>query len=536
MRKKNPGFLFSFIILSGLLASCSLSSLISDSSSLTSLPASGTSETASSSGSDSPSESGSSSSSASSESTVSSSTSALANSEDYTSFWSYGSDIKITLSFANKSLYAVSKYGAYDKSTWYDLYFPADFSMTVNGEAYAMDEVGVRMKGNTSRRVFCSEDGTISDPINLKLSFKCTFEDELYSKNAYLKQFQKDWTDDAAGKAARKNRTLFDMDKMDLKYIPRNEKLSPYCNSQEVYCYEAFRKEGLIAPHSNIVQLVLESGSDSVTYSYEAVECIDKTMMKRYFNKADSKGDLYKCTCNTPERCDFGLDGAVDLSVDDSGNAIGSRLADGTIGVEDNYDDYHPLYDLKTNDDAGNDGSFVTMVNFLNKLNDVAENGGSQALLESILDVDQFLRFSALTQCLGSFDDQRYNYNNFYLYFVPSTAKAIYIPYDFDWSLGLDLSKGIVNRGAYDETDTRKVTNYNHIYNATIFKSTSMAYSKTSYQKAYSSYIAADLDDGILTYSNYTSLADRFDYADHGEYSIVETYMAKKTTVLRNSI
>lgn len=392
------------------------------------------------------------------------------------------------------------------------------------------------MKGNTSRRTFCDTDGAISDPVNLKLSFKCTFEDPNYAKNGYLKQFLKDWSNDPSGKSDREDRRLFDMDKLDLKYIPRNEKLPPYCTSQEVYCYEAFRKEGLIAPHSNIVQLVLKSESDSVTYSYEAVECVDKTMMKRYFTKADSKGDLYKSTCTTPDRCDFGLDGAVESSFDGKGNAVGARKVGGTIGVEDNYTDYHPLYDLKTNDDSGNAGTFPTMANFLNKLNDVAENGGSQTTLESILDVEQFLRFSAVCQCLGSFDDQRYNYNNFYLYFVPSTKRAVYIPYDYDWSLGLDLSFGIVNRGAFDETDTRKNANYNHIYNATIFKSTTMSYSKAAYQNAYASYVAKALDDGVLTYGNYSAFADKFQYATHDEYLIVETYMEKKTTVLRASI
>jgi len=456
---------------------------------------------------------------------------ALVNSPEYLAFWNCESDLRMSLTFTARALADISYYGARENdSTFFDVYFPAAFSLSLNGTTYNYEEVGVRMKGNTSRKAFCDSDGTITRTAHFKVSFKATFSDESYDLDDEVKTYKKDWTGDPSGLALRKNRTLFGMEKIDLKYVPRN--FDPYCVSQEVYVYDSFRKEGIMAPRANLAAMEITDVVSSLSYVVEAVECIDKVFLKRYYNKAESKGDLYKCVYGPKGPADLSRDGTVERVEDANGNNVGARIASGRIGVEDNINGYHPSYDLSTNDDEGNSGTFSSMVNYINSIWDLVYNSGTTSLLEATLDVAEFLRFSAVSQLFGNPDDQRYNANNYYIYFLPSSGKAVYIPYDWDWSLGLDWSDdhGMASKTALDES---KLTNNSpNVYYATFFVSGSTAYSKVSYRNAYLSAIASALADGLLDFSSYAALSGKMKYATDGEYSLVSSFMAAHKAVL----
>ena len=285
---------------------------------------------------------------------------ALVNSPEYLAFWNCESDLRMSLTFTARALADISYYGARENdSTFFDVYFPAAFSLSLNGTTYNYEEVGVRMKGNTSRKAFCDSDGTITRTAHFKVSFKATFSDESYDLDDEVKTYKKDWTGDPSGLALRKNRTLFGMEKIDLKYVPRN--FDPYCVSQEVYVYDSFRKEGIMAPRANLAAMEITDVVSSLSYVVEAVECIDKVFLKRYYNKAESKGDLYKCVYGPKGPADLSRDGTVERVEDANGNNVGARIASGRIGVEDNINGYHPSYDLSTNDDEGNSGTFSSM-------------------------------------------------------------------------------------------------------------------------------------------------------------------------------
>ena len=81
--------------------------------------------------------------------------------------------------------------------------FADSVTITVSADGYKReyyyDEVGVRLKGNTSRRKFYGDDGFYASA-HFKLSFKQTFDDE----DEYEPEERKVWTDDAA-RAARKD-------------------------------------------------------------------------------------------------------------------------------------------------------------------------------------------------------------------------------------------------------------------------------------------------------------------------------------------
>ena len=188
--------------------------------------------------------------------------------------------------------------------------------------------------------------------------------------------------------------------------------------------------------------------------------------------------------------------------------------------------------DLEAREKMHNAATIAGMVNYINSIWDLVYNSGTTSLLEATLDVAEFLRFSAVSQLFGNPDDQRYNANNYYIYFLPSSGKAVYIPYDWDWSLGLDWSDdhGMASKTALDES---KLTNNSpNVYYATFFVSGSTAYSKVSYRNAYLSAIASALADGLLDFSSYAALSGKMKYATDGEYSLVSSFMAAHKAVL----
>ena len=215
-------------------------------------------------------------------------------------------------------------------------------------------------------------------------------------------------------------------------------------------------------------------------------------------------------------KADFTRSDAIDK---DTGN----RIAYGKIGVEDSWNNYHPIYDLKTNEDNGENSDFSKMTNFIQVLWNNIYGTKDASSLESVLDVQEFLSFSAVSYLLGNFDDQRYNYNNFYLYFRPSDGKAMFIPYDWDWCLGLDLGFGMQYLTPLQEWTLDGGTSSN-VYQAALYGDV-LSYAKNDYL----SYVTAYAPD-VLDSSAFSSLASA--YGEYSEIDSVSAYMNAKRNVL----
>lgn len=447
----------------------------------------------------------------------------LESSSEFLALFDPSSEISISLTFTKEALSAISSLQSYQNSTWSDIYFPADFSLTLNGVTYTYEEVGVRMKGNTSRGVIYEGDD-ITYLRHFKVKFNETFSDEVYSEYQELLPFKGEYS------LTRDERTLFGLKKLDLKYTPRNSWGSDYCQVREVYAYRAFRKQGLLAPYANLCDFSFTDGNSSLDGTYELIEPIDKTFLKRRFQKSDAQGDLYKCVYNAMGKADLSRSGAVEKTYDSNGYASGKRIAKGKIGVEDNLSSYVPVYQLKTNDDLGENSDFSAMASYLNSIYSVTYCSAPDSVLESALDVDYFLRFSAVSYLLGNFDDQRYNYNNYYLYFLPSSGKALYIPYDYDWCLGLDTGMELDDSGPFGEAtlDNGEACS---VFYATFFKgnknSQKTSYSRTFYQNSYLSYVEG-YAPSVLDASSFSSLCLSYKEDTGTERSEVSSYMERK--------
>ena len=343
---------------------------------------------------------------------------ALASSEEYKEFWDSKSNISISITMSQAAADFINEYQYnHDDSTYFDYYVPCDFTLVMNGKTYTYEEVGIRQKGNMSRRHMLSEENFSLDTLaHYKLSFKETFDDEEYTTISQLNDFAKTWEDSAARKA-RKNRTLFDMEKVDIKWN-RNNDLS---KSKQAFALKVFRSQGVLAGNDTLAKTTIGiEGKTPITTTYEIFECIDSVFVKRHFGADLADGDLYKC-CYTDR-------GPANMS---SYYAVGEE-----IGVEKNTTGYHPVYDLKTNKKKN-----TTHTNLLN-LFSVVNNKTLLASqykknLEAVFDIKSFMMHEAIAFLMGNFDDMRNNANNYYMYFTSGDNPIAYvIPYDFDRCLG----------------------------------------------------------------------------------------------------
>ena len=264
--------------------------------------------------------------------------------------------------------------------------------------SYLIKEVGARMKGNTSRTSFYNEQEGIYKYIHFKFDFQETFDDEEYYGEGF-----KVWESEEA-REARKDRTFATLEKLEMRW----NKLYDATYLKESYAYDIFRSEGVLAPQCNIGVLTWSGARMGI---YTVQEPVDKLFIERNVPQADQGGDLYKLGWTNE----------------------GATFTDtNSIGAEDEDKGKFYIYDIKTNKKTTDHGDLITMINTLNSGNVTKES------FDSVVDVDNFLRFAAVSYFMGNGDDLRNNYNNCYVYFLKSSGKAVFIPYDFDRCLGVN--------------------------------------------------------------------------------------------------
>lgn len=281
------------------------------------------------------------------------------------------------------------------------IYRMATVTVTITTEegsiAYRIEEVGLRMKGNTSRTDFYSDRDGIHHYIHFKLDFQETFDDpEYYGSNI------KEWQTEAQ-REERKNRTFATLEKLELRW----NKCYDSTYLKELYAYELYRSEGVMAPMANLSSL---SWSGLHMGIYTLLEPVDQVFLEKRLPQEELGGDLYKCGWSS--------EGAGFTSLT-------------SIGVEDEDRGLFYAYDLKTNKKTSSHQALKDMIRRLNAGDLTGED------IAEVVDTENFLRFAAVSWFLGNPDDLRNNRNNYYLYFRKSDGKALFIPYDYDRCLGV---------------------------------------------------------------------------------------------------
>lgn len=303
------------------------------------------------------------------------------------------------------------------------IYRMADVTVTIHSdtgtERYEIKEVGVRMKGNTSRTDFYSPEEGIYNAIHLKLSFQETFDDEdYYGADAKV------WTDEES-REARKDRTFATLEKLDLRW----NRCDDGSYLKEYYAFAAYRAFDVLSPHVNLASLDW-SGVHMGVYTIN--EPVDKIFLKKYLPEDAAGGDLYKLG--------WGMGGGATFT------------NTGSIGVEEEDAGLFYAFDLKTNKKTSDHADLMGLIRQLN------DGYVSREEFAELVDVDYFLRFAAVSYLLGNPDDLRNNYNNCYAYFRSDNGKLMLIPYDYDRCLGVTTHWNPTGTGVTDDdpfTDQR---------------------------------------------------------------------------------
>ncbi len=281
------------------------------------------------------------------------------------------------------------------------IYRLCDVTITIttgrNTTVYRIPEVGLRMKGNTSRTSFYDAASGIYNHIHLKLDFQETFDDE-----SYYGSDSKDWQSKDARKL-RKNRTFALLEKLDLRW----NKCGDTTYLKEAYAYRIYEAQGVLAPRVGLCSLDWSGNHMGV---YTICEPVDELFLQKRLPQEDLGGDLYKLG--------WSADGA-NFTVADY------------YGVEDEDKGEFYAYDLKTNKKTSDHGSLLRLIRELNS------GAMTKERFAQLVDIEPFLRYAAVSYFLGNPDDLRNGYNNSYIYFLKSSGKMIVIPYDTDRCLGV---------------------------------------------------------------------------------------------------
>ncbi|MCG6959718.1 CotH kinase family protein, partial [bacterium BMS3Abin03] len=168
-------------------------------------------------------------------------------------------------------------------------------------------------------------------------------------------------------------------------------------------CWDLFNTIGMKSSRAAYADVYI---NDQYYGLYISVEHIDDEFLQKNFT--DDTGNLWKCLY------------PADL------NYLGSDQNLYKISA----------YDLKTNE-AGSD--YSQLAHLIDILNNTPNNLFADSL-ESIIYIDELLKYFSMDILTGSWDDYWALMNNYYLYYEPAAKKFHLIPYDYDNTFGIDWS------------------------------------------------------------------------------------------------
>lgn len=284
----------------------------------------------------------------------------------------------------------------YDLNPANDKKVVSKFAFSVGGKTTVIDSVGLRLKGNTSRRRPEGDTGQMHNALNPDWHH-CHFALD-FSKYRAGQNFQ-------------------GLDKLNLKWFKDDASYS-----REIYSYDLFQRFGCWnAPSASYCRLYIKVQGDAqpAYYGvYAMIENIDEVFIAKNAAKwGNGVGFLWKGGWSGSNNANF--------------------VSTQSIGVEDvninpALSTYY-AYDLKTRK-SELAAAKAELLQFISDLN-TRTGADFENWITQKMDVPLFLKTYAVNVALGMWDDYWVNGNNFYFYFAPN-GKAYFIPYDYDNTLG----------------------------------------------------------------------------------------------------
>ena len=286
---------------------------------------------------------------------------------------------------------------AYDRNNKTKEYIKCNATYVKEDVEQTVPEAGLRLRGNTSRRRPEGIGGKMH--VSGKTDWHhCHFSLDFhhYQKNVL--------------------HTVKGVRQVDLKWFKDDP-----AYVREIYCYDLFRRFGVWTAVNDIyARLWIKVGDDEEAYYgiYGMLEHIDRNYLmarEKLFGSAD--GNLWKCS--------YGAN---------------LRKTNADFGEDDNEKEH--VYELKSSA-RGFEAAKEQLQNFIVLLNTQPDES-LFPWLESVMDIDLFLRTYAVSVAVGMWDDYWNNSNNYYLYMTPE-GRFYFIPFDYDNTLGTSLACGVQN-------------------------------------------------------------------------------------------
>ena len=292
----------------------------------------------------------------------------------------------------------------YDANSYTTQYVMATATFVKGNETTVIDNVGLRLKGNTSRRrpegwrgQMHQRDNTDWHHVHFGLNLRKYADDDAHTIQGVRKLHLKWFKDDPM-------------------YV------------REMFCFDLFKRAGVwTAVRDEYCRLWvhIEGDSKEAYYGvYEMMEPIDKRYLKDRKDRFESNnGYLWKCR----------------------NGASGLNNPNGDIWYDDDTDDRH-AYTLKTQTEEF-ENARAQLIDFMDKICHLSDNE-FYTWIQQVTDVDLLLKTYAVNVAVGMWDDYWNGANNYYLYFNGKELtgyKFFFIPYDYDNTLGTSLNSGVQN-------------------------------------------------------------------------------------------
>ena len=289
----------------------------------------------------------------------------------------------------------------YDDNIYTTQYITGAITFIKDGDTSVIDNIGIRIKGNTSRRRPEGRKGEMHQAGNTD------WHHAHFGINLYKYE-----EDDA--------HTIQGVRKLYLKWFKDDPMYV-----REMFCFELFRRAGVwTAVRDNYCRLWIHVEGDSQEAYfgvYEMMEPIDKRYLKdRKTRFGSNNGFLWKCR----------------------NSAAGLNNPNGDIWYDDDSDDRH-AYTLQTQVEEF-DTAKLQLQNFMNMINGLSDSK-FYTWIQQVTDIDLLLKTYAVNVAVGMWDDYWNNANNYYLYFNSKDLhdyKFFLIPFDYDNTLGTTLHCG----------------------------------------------------------------------------------------------
>ncbi len=340
-------------------------------------------------------------------------------------------------------------------------YTPTFQPCTVNYDGKDWYKVGIRFKGNSSLQ-------TAYNSGVKKLSFKLDFD-----------QYEDSYP-------ALKNQRFYGFKQLNLGNNFKDLSLM-----REKVGADLFRSFGLASAHTAFYALYIDIGS-SAGYQYfglyTLVEEVDDTVIDDQFS--DGSGNLYKPDGDAAQ---FNL-GSYDTSE----------------------------FDLKTNLTTASYSDVKELYDAINDSSRTSNSASWQTRVETIFDVDTFLKWLAANAVIQNWDTYGRMSHNYFLYNNPSTSKLTWIPWDNNEAFQSTSSNSSGNMGGGSSSMSAiEISSMSSV--GTSWPLIKYLYAVDEYKSQYEAYLREFVDEVFITtdmqelYDDYYDLL--YDYATTEETS-----------------